>query len=357
MDDEIQKPLITTVIPTYRRPKLLRWAINSVLNQTYPHFQVCVYDNASGDKTADVVAELAQKDPRIKYHCHPKNIGVLKNFNYGMEHVDTPFFSFLSDDDILLPEFYQIALEGFEKHPEAIFSATGVICIYSQSNIVSVPILSWKTGGLYQPLEGLLAILKYGHPTWTGILFRREIIEKIGLLDQEVGAASDWDFELRAAAHFPFVISLKPGAIFVIHPGNIPTQIRFQDTWPGWLKIIRNLTKDEHIPSDTCIFTEHILTECLKKRLFLIGIRSILRRNDKDVYKAAEVFRNYYHQKTKAFLLYITAKICNYLPFIYCFFAFLRKIYRFLLWKKSEPLREKYREILSFYHREEHIYL
>jgi len=40
-----------------------------------------------------------------------------------MEHVDTPYFSFLSDDDILLPDFYQDALDGFTKHPEAIFSA------------------------------------------------------------------------------------------------------------------------------------------------------------------------------------------------------------------------------------------
>jgi glycosyltransferase involved in cell wall biosynthesis len=68
------KPLITTIIPTCRRPHLLRRAIKSVLNQTYPHFQVCVYDNASGDETAEVVSEFAKKDPRIKYHCHSENI-------------------------------------------------------------------------------------------------------------------------------------------------------------------------------------------------------------------------------------------------------------------------------------------
>jgi len=55
------EPLITTIIPTYRRPKLLRRAIKSVLGQTFPHFQVCVYDNASGDETPDVVAEISSK--------------------------------------------------------------------------------------------------------------------------------------------------------------------------------------------------------------------------------------------------------------------------------------------------------
>jgi|GEM_PF-4090006 len=103
--NDTAKPLITTIIPTYRRPKLLRRAISSVLNQTYPHFQVCVYDNASGDETASVVAELSKEDPRVKYHCHAENIGATENFIYGMEHVEIPFFTLLSDDDLIFPNF------------------------------------------------------------------------------------------------------------------------------------------------------------------------------------------------------------------------------------------------------------
>lgn len=52
MKTDVTEPIITAVIPTYRRPRLLRRAIKSVLAQTYPHFQVCVYDNASGDETS-----------------------------------------------------------------------------------------------------------------------------------------------------------------------------------------------------------------------------------------------------------------------------------------------------------------
>jgi glycosyltransferase involved in cell wall biosynthesis len=113
--------LITTIMPTYRRPERLKKAIQSVLKQTYPHFQLCIYDNASGDATAEVVAEFA-KDARVKYHCHPENIGSAENFQYGLSHVETPFFSFLSDDDFLLPEFYEETLRGFKKFPEAAFS-------------------------------------------------------------------------------------------------------------------------------------------------------------------------------------------------------------------------------------------
>ena len=57
-----KNPLITVVIPTFKRPKLLKRAIQSVLNQTYPHFKICVHDDASGDDTGKIVAEMSRND-------------------------------------------------------------------------------------------------------------------------------------------------------------------------------------------------------------------------------------------------------------------------------------------------------
>src|SRR5713101_2056619 len=115
MDD----PQITAVIPTYRRPNLLRRAVESVLTQTYSNLRVTVFDNASGDETAEVVAELSERDPRVHYHSHPTNLGPVANFQAGMDAVGTPYFSFLSDDDLLLPSFYERALAGFHREPRA----------------------------------------------------------------------------------------------------------------------------------------------------------------------------------------------------------------------------------------------
>jgi glycosyltransferase involved in cell wall biosynthesis len=58
----MNSPTITTNICTYRRPKMLRRAIESVLNQTYQDFRICIYDNNSGDDTAAVAAEFVEKD-------------------------------------------------------------------------------------------------------------------------------------------------------------------------------------------------------------------------------------------------------------------------------------------------------
>ncbi len=60
-------------------------------------------------------------DARVHYFCHPHNIGMIANFSYAIESVQTPYFSMLCDDDLLLPKFYEIALACFKTNPEADF--------------------------------------------------------------------------------------------------------------------------------------------------------------------------------------------------------------------------------------------
>ena len=305
--------LITTIIPTYRRPRLLRRAIESALAQTYPHLQVCVYDNASGDETASVVQEFARGDPRVHYHCQPENIGALRNFIYGAERVDTPFFSFLSDDDLLLPAFYETALTAFEKYPEAILSVTPTVLLDDKGSILKVPLAAWNPG-LYRPPEGLRAMLKYAPVTWTGVLFRREVIERVGMLDEEVGDASDLDFEFRAAARFPVVVSRQPGAIFSFRSSPLADLLRFQASWPGWEKMIRNLAEDERIPLDARIHAEQALREGPKRDLMRDGLASILRKDWAYTNKAVEVLCNHYNSRGRAFLLRSTSKVFKFFP-------------------------------------------
>jgi len=331
----LNKPIITTIIPTYRRPALLKRAIESVLNQTYPHFQVCIYDNASGDDTADMVTQMAQYDDRIKYYCHPENIGAIKNFQYGFEQVSTPFFSFLSDDDMLLPDFYQIALTGFDKYPESMFSSAATMYMDMKGNHLGIKEAKWKPG-FYQPPVGLLAMLQYNHPTWTGILFRQQIRELVGGLDLETGLFSDMDFELRLAARFPFVISIQPGAILSKHPGSYSQSnaTRIRNIWPYIENMCHNITGDERIDLETRQHAEMILRQYSINFLFRIGIASILHKNFADSYQTADILRAHYQIPVKASSLSILAKICQYFPPAYYAAVFLNEFRWYIRRKK-----------------------
>ena len=115
----MSKPEITTIIPTYKRPRLLKRAIASVQAQNYEHLKICIYDNASADETETVITELMKEDPRISYVKRETNIGAVNNMVDASMRVTTPLYSVLNDDDLLLPGFYTAAVEAFEHFPSA----------------------------------------------------------------------------------------------------------------------------------------------------------------------------------------------------------------------------------------------
>lgn len=335
------EPLITTIIPTFRRPALLGRAIRSVLNQTFPHFQVCVYDNASGDATAEVVQEFMQKDPRVTYYCHPENIGAGANFNYGLMRVETPFFSFLSDDDILLPEFYETTLEGFKNYPEAAFAAGSVIAMTEKGQVVSHQLSTWPRYGYYAPPDGLLEMLGYKHPMWTGVLFRREIISAVGQLD-EVGPLSDMDYELRIAAHFPFVLLEKPCAIFVHHSTSLSTApyTDMGQFWPGFAKMIVNLDKVATLPLPIKIYCCRQILKYAKRHLFGTGF--LINKNYQDAYKCAATLERYFKDRMRSRVLYSIIKLTESYPKLLNILRY-RDNYRKMISKGfSRHLQEKY---------------
>lgn len=235
------EPLITTIIPTYRRPRLLRRAIRSALDQSFRRVLVCVYDNASGDETSAVVADIARDDPRVRYYVHSRNIGAGLNFQFGHERVKTPFFSFLSDDDLLLPGFYESAMDALAGNPEAGFFAGSVLSMSDLGRVLHVPLEGWDREGWFTPHDGFLKTLGPSHPIWTGIVFRTASAREAGELDLGCGAPMDLEFVSRVASRFPFIISKKPCAIYVNHSGSSSKLPRVADMWPGWHRMIAKI--------------------------------------------------------------------------------------------------------------------
>ena len=305
---------ITTIIPTYRRPARLRRAIASVLAQTYPHFQVVVYDNASGDETAEVVAEFSRHDPRISYVRHPENIGSMANFNHGLQAVDTAFFSFLSDDDALLPDFYATAMRKLEAFPDAAFWA-GTTIVMDDEGVVR-DATNWPEAHYTAP-DGLLAMIANNYMIWTSMLFRTQPISTLGGLDPDVGAPIDTDFMLRIAARFAFITSPDPAAIWSCHSESSTVAADPAFIWPGWLKTMRNITDDERLPADLRLQVGRSLNDQVRRQLFQIGYNSIRQKKLGDALQSAQILREYFPQDRRAHILSVLAWLGRFVPGTY----------------------------------------
>ena len=118
---------ITVYVPTRERPPLLRQALSCLRSQTLARdrFRVIVADNASADETGSVVAEFSDLD--VIHLRRERNIGLVANWCGAAAHLDTEFFHFLSDDDLLAPFHLELALARMDAEPGLGAFATGVL--------------------------------------------------------------------------------------------------------------------------------------------------------------------------------------------------------------------------------------
>jgi len=283
--------LVTTVIPTFRRPRMLTGAIESVLAQTFEDLEVRVYDNASGDETAAVVQSISRRDPRVHYFCHPKRLGMMANFAYGIAHVKSLYFHIMSDDDLLLPDFFRTGIVELQRHPEAMLFVGRLILAQPDGHVFDVTGDEWTTGVEYPP--STFFKLTGGH-TWTSMIFRRDVLGSVGTLDPDVGPAGDQDFELRVAALHPAMISNALCAIFCVHPASNSVNDPVIPLLNGIPRIVRNVSQvidqgvsDRLIAIDTGQAMRCAMLAGLRQQLLTTGLIAACRGQRESAIAAA----------------------------------------------------------------------
>lgn len=236
-----------------------------------------------------MVMAYQQKDPRIKIIRNTKNIGVYQNFSLGLQKIETPFFNFLCDDDILLPDFFSNALELFAKNPTSAFVAGSCLVIQEEGDILGlVPPSknphSSKTR-VYYPPKGILQILKNGQdkiPLITSTIFRQEVIKFIGHFDVMEGLPFDMDYILRIMAQKTFSITPKPYSIMTFHQKNFTLnsynanfQLNPTLKWKALQKMMDNILKNKQIPRQIRNKISPFYEKLIVKGILLVILNSL----------------------------------------------------------------------------------
>ncbi len=303
---QTEMPLVTTYIPTYRRPHLLRRAIRSVLAQTYPHLRVCVYDDASGDETAAVVDELARHDPRIEYHCHAENIGMVPNFAYILTHVDTPFFSILPDDDYYLPAFFETAMTGFDTHPDAVCSGGATVIVTERGDVVQ----SASAEGYVVPPDGLRELIDGKYPGFESFIYRAEVGERVGALDPTI-FHWDVDFLFRVLPRFPHVVSRRPCVIKIFHDQQSTRHAEIAVRLQSYQSLRDRLRGNALLSPDIRVHAEEVLSAVFSRSMFIAGLLALCQRDIASAREAVAALRKPFAAKRDAAVLSLLLTGCQ----------------------------------------------
>ncbi|MGH7278600.1 MAG: glycosyltransferase family 2 protein [Candidatus Rokuibacteriota bacterium] len=121
------QPLVSVLTPVYNGEASIARCIESVLAQTYDHWEYVIVDNASTDRTGEIVARYAAHDSRIRVHTNDRLIRVVANYNTALRHIapDSAWCKFVAADDELFPECLERMVALAEAHP-----SVGLVAAY-----------------------------------------------------------------------------------------------------------------------------------------------------------------------------------------------------------------------------------
>lgn len=111
-------PLVTVGIPTYNRSSKLKFAVESVLKQTYTNIEIIVFDNASTDETELYCNSVSKNNNNFKYYKQEKNVGPMLNFSSTLKFKKGEYFVFLSDDDFFSNNYIDECVKFLNQNPD-----------------------------------------------------------------------------------------------------------------------------------------------------------------------------------------------------------------------------------------------
>jgi glycosyltransferase involved in cell wall biosynthesis len=130
MSKSFKNPLITIGMTTYKRPDLLREAVQSVLSQEYKNFRLII-GNDNPLETVSFESLNIEEDSRVEILNYKKNIGEVRSMNFMLSMVRSEWFSWLADDDVLHPQFISKFIEITKNNKKKDISA--ILCDYIEA--------------------------------------------------------------------------------------------------------------------------------------------------------------------------------------------------------------------------------
>ncbi len=107
-------PLVSVIVPIYNAAPFLGYCLNSLVSQTYPHWQAILIDDGSTDGSRDIALRYTRLDTRFVLHSVP-NGGVSKARNLGLQYASGKYLHFLDSDDVLAPETLERQVRAAEE--------------------------------------------------------------------------------------------------------------------------------------------------------------------------------------------------------------------------------------------------
>lgn len=266
------QPLVTIAIPMYNCEKYIKQTLSSILNQTYSNLQIFVYDNASTDRSVEIVESF--NDPRVSVHTSKRNYGPGYNWNRCLQRIDGEYFKLVCADDLLYPTCIEEQLAAFNDsaHPNIVLVACSRDIIGDNGQIImqrkfptTTPIVSGQkvikamiqrgTNLIGEPMAGLI---------------RSSVVKEIGPYRDRIPYVIDVDFWVRILRYGDLHYIKKPLCAFRLSAGSWSARIGFMQftQYSRFIEVVKKENNNCISTFDSLVGKSAAFANCLGRMAF-----------------------------------------------------------------------------------------
>lgn len=212
-------PVISVVMTSYNHDKFLAEAIESVLSQTFEDIELIVVDDASEDRSREIICDFQRRDARVRSILHEHNQGISSTTNDGFSAARGQYIAYMQSDDVWEPDKLDVQLQ--------ILSQNRQLIVWSDASVIDGAGLAQgvlfterckatakqKSGNLFREL------MTSNFICGQSALFQKEVTERIRF-DPALVYLNDYKFFLDAAHDYEFCFIDKALVKYRIHGDN-----------------------------------------------------------------------------------------------------------------------------------------
>jgi glycosyltransferase involved in cell wall biosynthesis len=232
-------PLVSVIIPTYRRSEFLVRAIRSVVNQTYKNIEIIVVDDNDAEDSfhLDTKQKMEEFAHRVHYIKHDENKGVVQARNTGILEAKGEYIAFLDDDDEWLVHKIELQVDLLNALPDDYGLVYCGYKVISEGDFEQI--IKPKFRG---DLSQVLGLNHIGSPSL--VLCKKEYVKLVGGFDDRIVYREDLDFFYKLSRICQFDFVKAPLVNYYLHEGSksknshlrLEGMISFLNLYSGELK-------------------------------------------------------------------------------------------------------------------------
>ena len=232
---------LSVAMACYNKEDFVGKSIDSILAQSFVPAEIVIVDDASTDKSVEILEKYASSVPIIRLLRNDKNMGPMDAYNHAVGQCSSEYLYMMGCDDEIYPGFFEKSMEILAKYPDAVLCTSNPVTYYEDKEVYRITHFRWREKSCYLTPDELADAIQGWYISSHASIVKKSVLLETGMNLPQLKWHSDWFFWLVIAFRYGTCYVPEPLAVYRKSRESFTTGI---DNLSDQQEVIKNILKE-----------------------------------------------------------------------------------------------------------------